>query len=113
MNKETAFKELLNYVKPKVDNKKYPNIIFYFKDDKFYFEYDTKNGYFYCNYDKVWSVFETKYSMRYNEIQLFIKDMVRKHFKFKGVTPKAFDFIFLDKMKKHFKFKEVISHNSY
>lgn len=84
-DKEYYFKELLNYLTIKEDKIKYPDYIFYFKDDRCYFEYNTKNNYFYVNYDKVWKVFETKYHMNYNDTQSFIKKLVEDHFKLRGI----------------------------
>ncbi len=36
---------------------------------------------------KLWLVFEDEYSMKYNDIKSFMKDMLLTHFKIKGKKP--------------------------
>ena len=50
-------------------------------------EYDKKNGYFWVDYDKIWSVLESKYGLNDQEISELIKGMVEEHLKLEGVTP--------------------------
>ena len=64
-----------------------PDSIFYFEGDDWIFEQDFKNGYFWCQYDKVWSVFETDHGLNYNEIRDFVKTMLEKYFKCSVLTP--------------------------
>ena len=73
--------ELIDDLEIKVDEEKYPYSIFFFKEDKLLFEQDSRSDVFWCNYDKIWSVFEKEYHMKYEEIQSFIKDMMEKHLK--------------------------------
>ena len=67
----------------------YPNLTLWYKGDDWYFEQDEENGYLWCQYDRVWSVFETNYSPKYAEIQVIIKDLMERHYKLRGLTPKA------------------------
>ena len=84
---EMWFKSIVNNLTHKaVDKEKYPNYIFFFKDNYCFFEYNQKNGTFWCNYDKVWLIFLTKYRMDYQQIQVSIKGQVEEHFKLRGLT---------------------------
>ena len=65
----------------------YPNSVFYKNNDVVLFEYDNKNSYFYCHYDKIWSVLESEYCISYQEINDLIKSMVWETLKLKGVIP--------------------------
>jgi hypothetical protein len=54
--------------------------VYYKKEGKVIMEQDSKNDYFWFH-DKIWSVFETKYSMNYEEIKSFLKSMLYIHLK--------------------------------
>ena len=73
----------------KIDEKEYPDWIFYFNNDNnnCIFEYNTKNGDFYCDYKLYWTIFYKKFGFNYNIIRNLTKDMVENHFKLKGITP--------------------------
>ena len=62
-------------------NKKYSDSLFYIKNDKIMFEYQFKSKYFWVRYDIIWSVFEQKYLMEYDQIQKFLKNLLEKHLK--------------------------------
>jgi len=80
----------------KIDEKEYPNWIYYFnKENKIIFEYNTKNGYFWCNYKLYWSIFYEKFGFNYNQIKYLTKDMVENHFKLGGITPQMSTLIHL------------------
>ena len=88
--KEERFKQLIEGVDishPVVDFEKYPDSMFWFKGDKFLFEYDFKNKRLWVQYDEVWKVFESEYNMIYDDIQLFMKGRMEEHFKLKDVEP--------------------------
>src|ERR1035437_486994 len=59
------------------------------KKGKNYFEQDSKNGDLWCSYGLVWSIFESAFGMKYEQIQGFVKDMVDEHLKIKGLTPQG------------------------
>ena len=87
---QSAKSFFLNYIQDleiKIDKKRYIDYVFYFKNGCILFEYNGKNGYFHCQYDGFWSVFEREYHMKYQQIQAFIKNGVEEHFKFKVTTP--------------------------
>lgn len=71
----------------KIDKKKYPDYVLFYKEGRRQFDYNTKNGYLLCRYSSIWSVFEKEYYMKYDDIQSLIKNLVEEHFKCKGVTP--------------------------
>lgn len=84
---EKEFLNLWNGCTLKFDFEKYSQSIFLMKDGKYFFEQDFKRNYLWCSYNNVWSIFESKYGLEYNEIQSFIRDMVEQHFKLGGLTP--------------------------
>jgi hypothetical protein len=92
--KEDKEKEMREFLKEKMNgltiklNDGFPNSVFYVKNDRVLFELcqDGKNRYFYVRYDEIWSVFETKYSMEYADIQAFIKNVVETDLKLGSIT---------------------------
>jgi DNA modification methylase len=61
--------------------------VYYKKDGGVIMEQDLKNDYFWFHYSKIWSVFETKYSMNnHEEIQRFLKSMLDLHLKLGSYT---------------------------
>ena len=84
---EKTFLSMLDGLTVRIAKDKYPDSIFYFRGDECWFEQDFENGYFWCQYDKVWLVFETDHGLNYNEIRDFVKTMLEKHFKCSVLTP--------------------------
>ena len=107
MTPERRFKELCNNLIIKIDEDNYPNIIFWFRNDKPIFDYDKKGGYFFCNYCLVWSVFESEFGLNYNQISKLIKGRVEEHFKLKNVTPFFIESTLFVQVEEHFKLKDV------
>ena len=89
--KEKLFLELtyLDDLEIKFDFIEYKEYIFYFYKDDYLFYQDKKNMKFYINYYKIWSVFESKFNINYEEIREFMKGMIDKHFNLKDYTPIA------------------------
>lgn len=87
MTKKQRFKEFLQGLEIKINLKEYPDSIFFFKGDDYYFEYDWKNKRFWVSYDRVWKVFQEEYNMKYYEIQSLIKTQMEQDFKLEGITP--------------------------
>ena len=80
------FIEFLNSLTTKLDSK-YPDYIFYLNNkNKIVIEYDKKFNIAWLDYDKIWSVFETKYHLKYQEIKELTGPMLEQHLKLKGVT---------------------------
>ena len=68
---------------------KYPDSIFYKKDDILLFEYNLKFGYFCYDFSKIWLVFYKKFGLNSQEMNTLIKGLVEEHLNLKGVTPMA------------------------
>lgn len=68
-------------------DKRYIDSVFYYKGDELLFELKKSNNnmYFYCNYNKVWTVLESKYSLNYSQVSELIADMVKEHLKMGSV----------------------------
>jgi hypothetical protein len=91
----------------KTDPEKYPALIFWFKQDRCYFEYDIETGNLWCERNLVWRVFERELGWGYYQIESFIKNKVEEHFKNKGVTPGGELEMELTPVEEHFKNKGV------
>ena len=103
---ENLFLEFAVDLKIKIDEKEYPNYVFLFKNYECYFHFNLKNRIFYVNYDKIWSIFKSKFELNYNDIQSFMKYMLEKHFKLMDCVPR-FQWANADNiLTKHFKLKD-------
>ena len=92
----------------KIDEKEYPNSIFFFnKDNEIIFEYDKNNGYFWCNYKKYWTIFYEKFNYNYNQVKYLTKDMVENHFKINEITPMSIRILNYLQVENHFKINEI------
>ena len=107
ISKEERFLQLIDGLTVKIDQKKYPNSVFLFKGNHFYFEIE--KTYIWCSYYKVWSVFEKEYEMEYADVQVFIKDQLEEHFKIKDLTSKDCGYINSVVMEEYFKMKGLTS----
>jgi hypothetical protein len=65
---------------------KYPDYLIYKKDGDILYNYDEKNKWFYIDFNKIWSIFASKYHLNDNEISLLSKGMMEEHFNQKGIT---------------------------
>jgi hypothetical protein len=85
---EEWFKSLLNGLEIRIRNN-HPNTVYYKKNGKVFFQLyqDLKIKHLWVDSDLVWIVFKIKYDLNYNEIQSFIKSMVKKYLKLSKVTP--------------------------
>lgn len=64
----------------------------YYKGDAWLFYQDVKNNKFWCNYDRYWSIFESKLDMYYQNIQEITKMLIEEKLKNDlpdsvGITP--------------------------
>ena len=64
---------------------RYPNSIFYLKNDVVYFE--MKKNTLWCNQDLVWSIFSNQLKLDYFKTQRIIKDAVGRCTNWGEVTP--------------------------
>ena len=85
-SKEERLLQLLNGAVLRIDKHKYPNSTFLFRGDDFLAEYNSKNTTLWLSYPEIWSVFESEYGMKYNDIQAFTQGVFEAHFKFKEVA---------------------------
>jgi hypothetical protein len=60
--------------------------IIFHKGEDFYMEQDFKNGWLWCDYDRIWSFFLIKKGMRRPETQNFIQSMVEEHLSWKNIS---------------------------
>lgn len=80
------FSGILSDMEIKIDEKQFPNSIFFFKDGECFMEHDKRNEIFLICYDKIWSIFRTEFRLNHREINLLIKGTVEKRFKIKLLT---------------------------
>ena len=59
----------------------------YHKDGQWIFYQDCQNGEFWCNYTRYWSLFESNFSLKYEEIQAITKYLVEEALKREVGTP--------------------------
>ena len=82
--------------------KEYPSYIFFIKNNEILFEIyefdktkkqestknqESKKGNFNVRYDEIWSVFENRFALGYEQIQAFITSQVEKLLKLNRFTP--------------------------
>ena len=70
-----------------VTSEKYPNSIFYRKNGKVVMEQNKKFGYFWFDYDEIYSFFKSFFSMEYKEWQRIMKIWLEETFNLRGYTP--------------------------
>ena len=86
----------------KLDLKRYPNQVFFFKEDVFWMEYNWKNGYFGCRYEGFWDVLGKEKNWGHGEVRAFIRSQLEQHFKLKDVTPYANTLGVTDQVEQYF-----------
>ena len=69
--------------------------------------YNLKNNKFWIDYDSIWIVFEIRFDMYYYDIQSFMDDMLKEHFKLYDVTALHDVTINASTLKEHFKLYDV------
>jgi hypothetical protein len=52
----------------------------------FFHKQNPKNGYVLFNYEKIWSVFESKFGFEFEEIQEILEGWLGEHYNLRGVT---------------------------
>ena len=87
--------EMRDFLKPFLTNlllvkdERYPNSVFYKQGGEVIFELEKKETQlrFWVDYYKIWSVFNDRFHLNYNETQSFIKTVVEDTLNLKGTTP--------------------------
>jgi hypothetical protein len=72
------------------ENEEYPNNLYYKYNNEIVFNYNLKNGNFYANNTKIWSILNSKFHLNYQQVSLLIKGMVEEHLKLKEITPHSY-----------------------
>ena len=75
---ERFFLEMIDGIEP-FTSYDYPESVFCVKNDIVLFEQDFENKWLRVNHELIWLVLQTKYKYHYDDIQLFIKNMVKKY----------------------------------
>ena len=101
---EKPFLELMDGMERRVDPEDSHKIVWY-KNDGWYFEQDEEIGILWCQYDRVWSFFETNYSSKYSDIQLIIKSLMERHYNLRGLTPLDYGDLITVGMERHYKLR--------
>ena len=84
---EQWFLEQITDLEKKRSDYFFPRSIFFIKNGEVLFEYDQKFKFFWCDYGKIWSVLETEFDLKYEDIGELIKSMVEEHLNFGRVIP--------------------------
>ena len=71
-----------------VESEKYPNSVFFRKNGKVVMEQDKKSKFFWFDYDKIWSFFESFFGMQHQEIREVLRYWLEDTLKLEGYTPK-------------------------
>jgi len=62
-------------------HKDYPDTVFYVNpDNDILMEYDKEIDYIWIGYNKIWSKLELYFPLKYNDIQLIMKDWLEEHY---------------------------------
>jgi len=80
---EEKFLEMLNGCTIKISDM----YITFNKPEGWMFYYNKKNNDFWCQYDRVWSVFQCEYGHNWQKFSELCVSMVEKHLGWNGVTP--------------------------
>jgi len=75
----------LDELEIKFDLIKYEDYIFYFYNEKVLFDYNKRNGWFFINFDDVWSIFKNMYLLSYDFIKYIINKPIVKYFKITNI----------------------------
>ncbi len=74
MTPERRLRELFTGLSIKVDNDRYPDMKFWFKDGKYICEYDIDRHFLTVNYILIWSIFECEFALEYDEVAIVIAE---------------------------------------
>jgi hypothetical protein len=83
ISSEEKFLEMLNGCTVEISD----TCVTFNKPEGWMFQYNKKNGYFWCQYDRVWSVFRYEYGHNWQKFSELCVSMVDEHLNWKGVTP--------------------------
>ena len=81
--------EILDSLEGYHDFKEYPNNLFWKKDGQVLIELDREYNYLWLSYDDIWSIFESKHSLKHDEIMGLIIGVVAEYWGIEGVTTRV------------------------
>ena len=87
------------------ETEKYPDYIFFMKNGEVIFDYYKKNGWVQISNTKIWSFFESFFSMNYQQIQDITKVWVEEHYKLRVTTTFAGQKILNTQVEEHYKLR--------
>lgn len=102
------FKEILNSLEIKIDEKEYPNNIYFFSGEKCIVDYNIKNGDFWISDQYIWSVFRINFGFNFAETQRIITIMVEQHLENNAFVSISCILNSFTKVEQHFKNKVVM-----
>lgn len=76
-----TFNEIMSKITGTKKSSKYPDSVFHMVGDSIYMEQDLKTNIFYIKYYDFWSVFETKFELKYQEIKELLRGLLEHHLK--------------------------------
>ena len=82
---EQAFHEMMNGCVIWNNDPQNEGCTNYMKDGKFMFQQDSKNGYFWCSYERVWSVFRDEFGMKCEQWQAFVTKLLEERYNLRGL----------------------------
>jgi len=69
-----------------ISRSKHNNILMYKKNNEVLFNYDEDNYTFYYDYDKIYSIFKSKFNLNNQLINILVKSLVEEHLKIRVDT---------------------------
>ena len=86
---EDEFRRIMKDIIEKKDPLNLDRILYVDKNNptEYYMRYDQKTKYVWIDYDKLWSIFKTKYDLNYYEIRDFFKGILKRDYNLRGITP--------------------------
>ena len=70
-------------------------------------QFTGENRHFWVNYGRVWSIFESRYGLRDNEIQRLMKNQMKLRFGMNDITPKSVGSSIVSVMKLRFGMNDI------
>jgi len=84
--KQNIFNNLIEY-----KDTRYPDSIFYHKNNKLYFELEINYDRLWCDSELVWRFFSNENTLEYSETQRVIENMAGMYTNWGSVTPEEYD----------------------
>lgn len=79
--------DFLNSLEVKIDKRKYPDYIFFFRKGKWCIYFDKTNGTVGCSEEHMWTIIGSKLKYRLDQIREFIQNVLEQYIQNKEVSP--------------------------